>query len=150
MKSPCKYPGCRELVDRIGWCANHQSSATDRHKDYDRGRRQIDPALSLAANIRSGWKWKKVRRQKLTGWPLCQDPFKDHERRNATETAKQVHHIVGLATHPELAYTLDNLMSVCTRCHARLERLDTQQGNGDSNAPQATIGGKNQSPPLFG
>ena len=57
------------------------------------------------------------------GWPLCEDPFKDHERRDDTETAKQVHHVKGLATHPELAYDLDNLMSVCTRCHAKLERL---------------------------
>jgi predicted HNH restriction endonuclease len=37
-------------------------------------------------------------------------------------TASQVHHIEGLAARPDLAYTWSNLMSVCTRCHALLER----------------------------
>ena len=150
MKSPCKYPGCCELVDKIGWCANHQSSATDRRKDYDKGRRTSDTALALAAEIRSGWRWKRVRRQKLMGWPLCEDPFSDHARRGATETAKQVHHVQGLATHPELAYVLDNLMSVCTRCHARLERLADEQGEDESNAAPTATDGNAASSPLFG
>jgi predicted HNH restriction endonuclease len=56
--------------------------------------------------------------------PLCEDPYGDHDRRGATETAKQVHHIIGLAecAKDERAYTMSNLMSVCWKCHARLER----------------------------
>lgn len=52
--------------------------------------------------------------------PLCEDPHGDHARRNRTATATQVHHIKRLATHPELAFDFDNLLAVCTACHAKL------------------------------
>jgi 5-methylcytosine-specific restriction endonuclease McrA len=74
--------------------------------------------------FRSSRRWQKTQRTKIGLNPLCEDPFGDHERRGTTETAKQVHHIVGLAecAGDERAYTLDNLMSVCWKCHARIER----------------------------
>jgi 5-methylcytosine-specific restriction endonuclease McrA len=59
--------------------------------------------------------------------PLCEDPFAVHSRRNMTETATQVHHVVGLSVDPSLAFDLTNLMSVCTRCHSRLEQEDRKR-----------------------
>lgn len=120
MKTPCKYPGCPAILSRSGWCERHAHAKPNTKAEYDQ-RRKTDPALARAAAIRSSARWKKVARMKLGINPLCEDPFETHKRRNMTETAKQVHHIEGLATAPELAFDLANLMSVCVQCHARLE-----------------------------
>lgn len=121
MKAPCKYPGCPTLISRHGYCEKHQLSAPNPRRDYDRGRRAKDPALSQAAAIRSSARWKRVAKAKLSESPMCEDPLNEHERRNTTATATQVHHIEGLVTRPELAFSWSNLMSVCTGCHARIE-----------------------------
>ncbi len=121
MKIPCKHPGCRALLDKSGYCQAHASSAPRRNALYDKHVRAKDSALSGASAIRNSTRWRKVRLLKLSQDPLCEDPHGDHARRNDTATGSQVHHIQGLATHPELAFVWSNLMSVCTKCHAKLE-----------------------------
>jgi 5-methylcytosine-specific restriction endonuclease McrA len=121
MAYPCKYPACPALLARSGYCERHQKDKPNTRAEYD-ARRKRDPILARSAAIRSTGRWKKVQRLKLGMNPLCEDPFREHARRNMTEIAKQVHHIEGLAVAPEKAFDLENLMSVCTRCHARLER----------------------------
>jgi hypothetical protein len=122
MKTPCRYPGCRALLDKSGYCERHQASAPKRHRLYDRHVRQRDPALALAARIRNSVRWRNVRAQKLAEFPMCEDPLGHHGRQGTTRTAEQVHHIEGLIDRPDLAYTQTNLMSVCMACHAALER----------------------------
>lgn len=67
---------------------------------------------------------------KLGRNPLCQDPFGDHARHRATVPASQVHHVEGVATAPDKAFDLDNLQSVCTRCHARIEAAERRNVKG--------------------
>ncbi len=122
MKTPCRYPGCRALLDRSGYCERHAKAANASRTDYDRTRRRTDQSLAEAKRIRSSAAWSRVRRIKLTTSPLCEDPHGDHARAGRTATATQVHHIRPAATHPEQTLDLDNLMSVCTRCHARIEQ----------------------------
>jgi len=121
MKHPCRYPGCPALLGQRGYCPTHQDSESNASKDYER-KRKADPALALAAKIRSSGRWRKVSKQKLRRNPLCEDPLDTHGEN--TQTARQVHHVKGLREHPELAYELGNLMSVCTRCHAKLEERE--------------------------
>lgn len=119
MRKPCNKPGCPNLVDtRTKYCAAHAGEDRKRHREYEKRRKQ-DPALAEAARIRSTRQWKAVRRIKLGTHPLCEDPLRVHPGR--TVPARQVHHIKPLATHPELAFHADNLMSVCHRCHRLVE-----------------------------
>jgi 5-methylcytosine-specific restriction endonuclease McrA len=118
---PCRQPGCPALLPRSGYCPAHASKAAAPGRDYE-AKRARTPHLAEAARLRSSAKWQRIRRIKLAQDPLCEDPRGDHRRRGTTATAQQVHHIRPLATHPELAFDLGNLMSLCTRCHAKLER----------------------------
>jgi 5-methylcytosine-specific restriction protein A len=120
IKHPCRRPGCRRLLDSPGFCEDHREDAKAPRKDYEI-KRMKDPALRLAAKIRSGRRWQKVRAMKLSRDPLCEDPLGDHERCGDTASATQVHHIKPLAEHPELAYHMHNLMSICTKCHSKIE-----------------------------
>jgi 5-methylcytosine-specific restriction protein A len=122
MKSPCKHPGCATLVNGNAYCDKHKRPENEMVKIYRQrydATRKYDPA-SL---FRSSRKWQNVRRVKLSMNPICEDPCGDHARRGVTSTAKQVHHIVGLmeCANDSRAYDLSNLMSVCWKCHAKIE-----------------------------
>lgn len=122
MKSPCKHPGCPLLVNGNTYCDKHKRPDDEMIKVYRQRydmTRKDDPAYLF----RSSKKWQNVRRVKLSMNPLCEDPHGEHERRGITETAKQVHHIVGLSqcAGDTRAYDMINLMSVCWRCHAKIE-----------------------------
>ena len=106
------------MLASSGYCEKHKDKAPDHRKNYEI-KRSRDPVLSLAARIRSTARWKRVSRKKLSKNPLCEDPFGDHGEN--TRDAQQVHHITGLAEDSRLAFNEDNLMSVCTRCHAKIE-----------------------------
>lgn len=120
MKRPCNNPGCPSLIEVGRFCDAHLSSAPKPGADYQRWRK-TNANQSAIDRFRSSSAWRRTSRLKLSSNPLCEDPFGAHAQRGTVETAKQAHHIKGLATHPELGLSWDNLMSVCIKCHARLE-----------------------------
>jgi len=89
---------------------------------YDATTRRDDPALALAASLRSGARWQRLRLWFRQRNPLCRDPFGFHAGRPTP--ASQVHHIIGLTEAPQLAFKADNLASLCQRCHAQVEALE--------------------------
>jgi len=126
---PCRYPACSQLLKRSGYCDIHKANAQKIKLHLNNLSRNKDPELSEAMRIRSSYKWKRVRLLKLSNDPLCEDPHGCHANKQTTETARQVHHIKGLRSHPDLAFVWSNLMSVCTKCHARLERDEIKKEN---------------------
>lgn len=116
MKRPCNHPGCHELVsgqDRR--CPKHATN--DPRKHYEEARRKKDPALAMAKRIRSSKQWSDVRRAKLSINPICENPHGLHKR-GMEPVASEVHHIERIQDAPELAFSMGNLMSLCTKCHA--------------------------------
>lgn len=103
---------------------SHEARMRQRHgpqRNYaeEESRRMQSPALALAKRIRSSARWQHVRALKLAQDPLCEDPYQVHARSGYIEVAGEVDHVVGLAQRPDLAYTLENLASLCVSCHAR-------------------------------
>ena len=135
------------MLASSGYCAAHKASKPNHHRDYDRTRRKNTPELALAARIRASVRWKKVAKLKLGMNPMCEDPHGTHERRNDTATAKQVHHIEGLAVAPEKAFDLGNLMSVCDPCHAKLSQIERSKPDDERARPEQP---SQQSGPCFG
>jgi 5-methylcytosine-specific restriction endonuclease McrA len=112
---PCCKPSCHRLArDRSPYCDLHQNS-------YDTHIRGIAPALRLAAQIRSSQRWRAVREVYRNTNPLCCNPLGLHI---GPEPMNSVHHILGLLTHPELAYNESNLASLCDACHNQIEALE--------------------------
>lgn len=60
--------------------------------------------------------WRRVREQKLKKSPLCESC--------GTHEDLHVHHVKPRRTHPQLAYELNNLKTLCRRCHSRIEMTD--------------------------
>jgi 5-methylcytosine-specific restriction endonuclease McrA len=90
--------------------------------EYDAGTRRDDPRLAEAARIRSSSRWQRFRNWFKARHPLCCDPFGEHG--DTPVPVAQVHHVASLAERPELACDEGNCRSLCTRCHARVERME--------------------------
>lgn len=121
---PCAAHGCPALVKGVRFCARHAATDTSASVLYDRTRRKDDPVLALTARIHGSGQWRKVERLHKAQHPLCCDPIGLHPDR-PTPT-QQSHHIQPLSTHPELAFDMDNLAPLCTRCHAAIEARERQ------------------------
>ena len=65
-----------------------------------------------ARKLRNTRRWQKLSKLKRQEHPLCE---------YCGTAGSQVHHIQGLAERPDLAYDWDNLATVCTACHSKLE-----------------------------
>ena len=84
-------------------------------------RKRTDPALARAQGIWSSARWQHLRAWYLRRHPLCKDPFGTHRLAGVTTAASLVHHILGVASHPESAFIHSNLMALCQSCHALIE-----------------------------
>lgn len=69
-------------------------------------------------DVRSTARWRRVRALALQAQPLCADIWGRHAATGRVEPAVEVDHIRSLALAPELAFTLENLQSLCRACHA--------------------------------
>lgn len=78
-----------------------------------------DSAKAAAIRIRSSQRWKDCRLVKMRMNPFCENPRGLHDD-GVLVPVQQVHHIIELYKAPHLAFTLANLLSVCTACHAML------------------------------
>ncbi len=119
---PCLAQGCPNLVNGTAYCPAHRGLSSAAR--YDRDRRPNDLALAQAARIRSGRQWQRVRALHRALAPLCCDPFGDHAQAGGVAMNEQSHHVLPLASRPDLAYSLDNLAPLCTTCHGKVERLE--------------------------
>ena len=82
---------------------------------YDR-RRAADPQLAAAAALRNSAAWQHLRAHFLARHPIC--------GACGAALATQVHHLQPVERRPDLALDWDNLVPVCTTCHARCNTLE--------------------------
>lgn len=77
-----------------------------------------------SARVTRGPRWKALRMQALDrdGWQCV----RCGERRRL-----EIDHIEPVKTHPDLAYVLANLQTLCGRCHARKTRIEIGLGRPD-------------------
>ncbi|CEF48308.1 unnamed protein product [uncultured bacterium] len=80
---------------------------------WNRANRDVDTNRFYA-----GDPWRRLRRLKLLGSPLCELC----QARGILVAATVVHHRLELRDHPGLAFDLENLQSLCPACHTTLHK----------------------------
>jgi 5-methylcytosine-specific restriction enzyme A len=101
----CKYPNCPNVISgdkKIPYCPTHEPLML---KSWDMTR---ETATARGYTHR----WTKNRNMKLRNDPLCEMC----ERHGITKVADLVHHVDGNSRNNRA----DNLMSLCTNCHAKI------------------------------
>ena len=91
-----------------------------RDRLYDQ-KRKNDPAK----RIRSSANWQKFMVGLKIRYPLCCDPFKTHQiMGDVAVPTRQGHHMISLASRPDLAYDRSNVAPLCVQCHAKIEAME--------------------------
>jgi len=99
--SPTKPQSARERFDGGRATTDRLYNEARKHTPHDKA-------------IRSR-RWRKVREIQLTKHPLCHDC----EENGRTTVATEVHHVVQRAVDLGGTFDLENLLSLCTACHAK-------------------------------
>jgi 5-methylcytosine-specific restriction protein A len=120
-KLPCRYPNCRELLDKSGYCAKHQSLV----------RKQSDDRRGSASERGYTSKWQKAREGYLRNHPLCEcEDCKSNSRVMASQVvdhiiphrlkeAKDSGDAVRIARAIELFWDRNNWQAMSITCHNR-------------------------------
>ena len=95
-------------------------SRTEEHRQYMMRR----GGLSQARQIRSSRDWAKARDLVKARFPICCDPFGDHDRDGRVEPTAHAHHIEPLEKRPDLAFEPLNLAPLCVACHSAVEAME--------------------------
>ena len=93
-----------------------------------------DKAQAEAIRIRNSGRWNRYRHWFRDRYPVCEDPFDDHGK--TVVLMKQVHHIIPLVMRPDLACVESNTASLCTMCHAKIERMERNGTNTQQYFPR--------------
>ena len=78
--------------------------------------------LRRAKRFRSSARWQRKTAENLEAFPLCCDPFGDHE--GQPEAATCSHHIEPVWLRFDLRLRNDNLASLCNACHGKTEAME--------------------------
>lgn len=103
--TPCRYPGCAQVLNVPGYCTNHQPQV---HREYGRARRGFDTELGFYQSAR----WRNTRAAVLRDNPLCCRC----QAKGVLQPAKVVDHIVPVKLGGE-RFERANLQSLCVPCH---------------------------------
>ena len=105
----CTFPGCPALV---------KSGRCDKHKRQER--RRWDDNRGNSGERGYNAQWYRLRAVKVSLNPLCEICL----ARGVFVPVAVVHHVEPISKRPDLRLSLDNLLSVCLRCHSDLHKND--------------------------
>ena len=103
---------------------------------YNRLRRAVDPALSLAQRIRNSTRWKKLRVAYKLEHPMCELC----RAAGRLVPAREVDHVVPLEKAPELGLKWTNLQALCRGCHALKSQAERRPPSSADADPAALPG----------
>lgn len=95
--------------------AGYDPSKKMRDRAYNRYRRMIGDAGFYQSK-----QWRDVREMKLNRDPLCEDCMD----RGVVTPGVDVDHVKPRKQFPDLAFDLDNLRTLCKRCHGKKTRAE--------------------------
>lgn len=108
-RKPCLYPGCPELIEYPErYCEKHQHAEKQRHQEYQRLRND-----KAEQEFYGSLRWKRLRQMKLRREPLCE---------RCGSIAEMVHHRVEIKKDWSQRLDMNNLISLCHKCHQKEHR----------------------------
>lgn len=107
--TPCRKPGCPQLVPLPGYCAVHRRADVARRSTDNRRAHPAETALYHTA------RWLHERRLHLQQHPLCAECMRAGRLAGGT----QVDHVIPHHGDLELFWRQANWQSLCASCHSR-------------------------------
>ena len=123
--TPCRKPGCAEVVASPGFCDRHRGS---QHQDYARARRGFDEELGFYRSAA----WRSARAALLREEPLCRACRAGGRLAPATV----VDHVRPIKDGGA-RFDPANLQPLCAPCHNRKTARETARANAGLRARSA-------------
>ena len=115
MKKLCTQVGCKAIVDvddgRAPRCDKHKSNFV-KLKPEDRKKKYTHHYDEQGRSIYGLYRWKKLRKLKVTLDPLCEHCLLN----NIAKPVEEVDHIIEIEDGGEM-WDIENLQSLCKRHH---------------------------------
>ena len=138
-RRPCSSPGCRGVCDEGGYCLTHRRQRDrQRGTPVERGYDAEHRKLRILCFQRDSWRcadcgWEPdivadCRRFELGDPPVEKVLNELRQRLNRGERHLHADHRVPIAARPDLRLVLDNLQTLCDRCHNRKTRREKDGG----------------------
>lgn len=125
MKKLCTQVGCKVIVDTTGnetpRCDNHKREYRTKPQE-ERQRKYTHHYNEKGQNVYGTYRWKKLRKAKVTIDPLCEHCMLN----NIAKAVEEVDHIIELEDGGEM-WDIDNLQSLCKRHHIIKTNLTKRQ-----------------------
>jgi len=112
-KTPCRYPGCANLVQSGGYCDTHKKQM---HREYNAHNRD-----SFSKSFYGSRRWREMARVQLQREPMCAECAKVG-RATLARIADHIHPIRDGGAKFDFA----NLQSLCRACHNRKTLRDSR------------------------
>lgn len=109
----CNHPGCLKLIPNKpgtrAYCKKHYKKPV---RKKTKTKRKDDSKLYHTK------KWQDLRKLKLSLNPLCEEC----EKYGRLTQGEIIHHIIPLKADESKALDLDNLQTVCRKCHDKIHK----------------------------
>lgn len=114
----CKHPACNNLVDKQNiYCQEHIDFQIE--EDNKKIMKNKKWCKSPNQHLYNSLRWRKIKEIKLLNNNRCD--------KCGSFTRLEVHHIIPPRGNTELFYNLDNLQTLCSKCHLEETKREIQE-----------------------
>ena len=125
-KRLCQYSGCNEMAEPgHTYCAKHLVESKKKHQEWLENHKKKPFENAVRANNYNNAEWRKLRMEvlKRDGYQCCQCGITAEESGYPLE----IHHIIAPKGNKELFYDINNCVTLCKVCHARITQQEIKQ-----------------------
>lgn len=126
LKRICQYSGCNEMaVEHHTYCAKHLAESQKRHQEWLENHKKKPFENAIRANNYNNTDWRKLRKIVLK-----RDNYQCQQcGANAEESGfpLEIHHIIPPKGNKELFFDMNNCVTLCKRCHARITQQEVME-----------------------
>ena len=124
LKRLCQYSGCDEISEPgHTYCKTHLVESQKKHREWLENHNKKKPfENAVRTNNYNNSEWRRLRREVLErdGYRCCQCGAISEECGYPLE----IHHIIPPKGNKELFYDINNCVTLCKWCHARITQQE--------------------------
>ena len=123
LKTLCQYSGCDEMAE-IGhtYCAKHLLESQKKHQEWLENHKKKPFENAIRCNNYNNAEWRRLRMEVLK-----RDNYQCQQCGITAEESDyplEIHHVIPPKGNKELFYDINNCVTLCKVCHARITQQE--------------------------
>ena len=127
LKKLCQYSGCNEMAEPgHTYCKKHLAESQKKHEEWLKSRSKKKPfENAIRSNNYNSSEWRALRKAVLK-----RDNYQCQQCGMTAEESGyplEIHHFIPPKGNKELFYNIDNCVTLCKICHARVTQTEIRE-----------------------